>query len=70
MKKIIFLGVAGLLSSLTVSADPVDLEAAGKIASSYLQNPGEVNLVKRASRTEAKSRNMDKVVLQDRKSVV
>lgn len=64
MKKIIFLGVAGLLSSLTVSADPVDLETAGKIASSYLQNPGEVNLVKRASRTEAKSRNMDKVVLQ------
>ncbi|MCM1313378.1 MAG: C10 family peptidase [Bacteroides sp.] len=64
MKKLFFLGMAGLLSSLTVSADPVGLETARQIAASYLQQSGEANLVKRAPRTEAKSRSVGATLQQ------
>ncbi len=58
MKKQLLLGLLSVLVSQTLLADPIDLESAKKLAMPYMQNTTEVSLVKKAVRSEAKSRTL------------
>lgn len=59
MKKLFFLGAAGILLPAAVSADPIDAETARLIAASCMQSTEVPSLVKCAQRTEAKTRGID-----------
>jgi len=56
MKKI-FLTMGAVLTALSMSADPIDLERAQEIASDFMVNEGPT-LVKKATRNESKARKV------------
>ncbi len=52
------MGLLSVIASQTVLADPIDLEQARKLAAPFIQNGEEASLVKKAVRSEARSRNL------------
>ncbi len=58
MKKHLLFGLLSVLASQTMMADPIDLEQAKKLAAPFMQNTAEVSLVKKAVRSESKSRTL------------
>ncbi len=58
MKKHLLFGLLSVLVSQTLLADPIDLEQAKKLAAPFMQNAAEATLVKKAVRSESKSRTL------------